>query len=66
MIDNHAPKPGPIQMLTFAKFGIALLKMQEYVVIICLCCGHVKALYRQNWETVIPPMDTCKCEVKPS
>jgi hypothetical protein len=65
MIDS-TPKPGPIQMHTFPKFGIALLKMHEYVVLICLHCGGVKALYRQNWDTVVPPMQECTCEVKQS
>ena len=65
MIES-TPKPGPIQVSTFPKFGIGLIKMHEYVVIICLCCGHVKALYRQHWETNVPPMQDCKCEGKRS
>ena len=53
-----------IQVISLTKFGIALLKMQDYVVIVCLSCGHAKALYRQDWDTVVPPMAECKCEVK--
>lgn len=53
-----------IQVIPLAKYGIALIKMHEYVVLICLCCGGVKALYRQNWDTTVPPMQECKCEVK--
>lgn len=61
---NRVPGHRPIHMCTFPKFGIALIKMQEYVVLICLCCGGAKALYRQNWDTVVPPMQECKCEGK--
>lgn len=54
-----------IQVIPLAKYNIALLKMKEYMVVLCLTCGHVKALYRQDWDTVVPPMAECKCEVKP-
>lgn len=64
MIESHAPKHPPIQISTFPTFGVALLKMHEYVVLICLHCGHAKALYRQNWDTTVPPMGECKCEGK--
>ncbi len=53
-----------IQVIPLAKYGIALLKMPEYVLVLCLSCGHAKALYRQNWNTTVPPMQECTCEVK--
>lgn len=54
---NHTERP-------VAKYNITLLKMQDHVVFACLSCGHAKVLYRQNWDTVVPPMGECKCEVK--